>query len=61
MTIHHDFRKGQKVLVILRNGIRIIDKATGDASSTSLKLEGCNIPYKSIRAVTIYKEKNERG
>lgn len=30
--VHHEFRKGQKVLVILRNGNQIIDKYIGEKS-----------------------------
>ena len=28
--VHHEFRKGQKVLVIRRNGNQIIDKYIGE-------------------------------
>lgn len=58
MTVHHDFRKGQKVLVILRDGTRIIGKTTGEKDNYWFRLNNFNIPYKSIRAVTIYKEKD---
>lgn len=57
MTIHHEFRKGQKVLVIFKDGSQLVGKFSGDCSRNTLNLEDQKIPYKHIRAVTIYKEK----
>ena len=51
--IHHEFRKGQKVLVILKNNNKIIDKYYGKTSKY-LKLESQNIEWKNIRSSTIY-------
>lgn len=54
--VHHEFRKGQRVLVILKNGEQIIDKYYG-STSKFLKLENINIEWKNIRSSTIYKNK----
>ena len=52
--VHHEFRKGQKVLVILKNNNnKIIDKYYGKTSKY-LKLENQNIEWKNIRSSTIY-------
>lgn len=51
--VHHEFRKGQKVLVILKNNNKIIDKYYGKTSKY-LKLENQNIKWKNIRSSTIY-------
>ena len=52
--VHHEFRKGQKVLVILKNNNnKIIDKYYGKTSKY-LKLENQNIECKNIRSSTIY-------
>ena len=53
--VHHTFRKGQKVLVILQNGEQIVDKYYGKTSKF-LKLESNNFEWKDIRSSTIYKE-----
>ena len=52
--VHHEFRKGQKVLVILRNSNQIIDKYIGEKSQY-LILEKHKIKWKDIRSSTIYK------
>lgn len=57
--VHHNFRKGQKVLVILKNGNKIIDKYYG-VTSRYLKLENNNIEWKNIRSSTIYKNKSDK-
>lgn len=51
--VHHEFRKGQKVLVILKNNNKIIDKYYGKTSKY-LKLENQSIEWKNIRSSTIY-------
>ncbi len=56
--VHHEFRKGQKVLVIKRDGSQVIDKYYG-CTSKYLKLENHSIQWKEIRSSTIYKEKGE--
>lgn len=56
--VHHNFKKGQKVLVILRNGIQIIDKYLGETSKF-LQLENNSIEWKNIRSSTIYRNKGE--
>lgn len=54
--IHHEFRKGQKVLVIKRDGSQLVDKYNG-RTAKFLKLEHNNIEWKNIRSSTIYKNK----
>lgn len=54
--IHHEFRKGQKVLVIKRDGSQLVDKYNG-GTAKFLKLEHNNIEWKNIRSSTIYKNK----
>lgn len=55
MTIHHEFRKGQKVMVIFKDGRQLVGKFSGDYGRDTLNLESRKISYKHIRAVTIYK------
>lgn len=56
--IHYDFPKGVKLLVILKDGSKIIDKYIETKSAHShLVLERHNIKYKDIRSTTIYKPK----
>lgn len=54
--IHHEFRKGQKVLVIKRDGSQLVDKYNR-RTAKFLKLEHNNIEWKNIRSSTIYKNK----
>lgn len=54
--VHHEFRKGQRVLVIKRDGSQIVDKYYGETSQY-LKLENHSILWKDIRSSTIYKKK----
>ena len=54
--VHHNFRKGQKILVILHNGEQIIDKYFG-SKGRFLLLENNSIEWKNIRSSTIYKNK----
>ena len=56
--VHHEFRKGQKILVILRDGSKIIDRYDG-VTSSFLKLDSHSIKWKDIRSSTIYKNKGE--
>lgn len=52
--VHHEFRKGQKILVILRDGSQIIDKYIG-VKSQYLILEKHKIQWRDIRSSTIYR------
>lgn len=54
--VHHEFRKGQKVLVILKNGEQIVDKYK-ESKGQFLKLENNDIRWKNIRSSTIYNNK----
>ena len=56
LMVHHEFRKGQRVLVIKRDGSQIVDKYYGETSQY-LKLENHSILWKDIRSSTIYKNK----
>ena len=57
--IHHGFKKGKKVLVILHTGEQIIGKFK-DATSNFLILENNNIQWSNIRSSTIYKDRKEK-
>lgn len=51
--IHHTFYRGKKILVIMRNGKKIIGKYN-DSWSKGIILEGNKrIPYIKIRSTTI--------
>lgn len=54
--IHHGFKKGKKVFVILRNGEKIIDKFK-DSNSQYIELETHKIFWKDIQATTINKNR----
>ena len=54
--VHHEFRKGQRVLVIKRDVSQIVDKYYGETSQY-LKLENHSILWKDILSSTIYKNK----
>lgn len=56
--VHHNFKKGQKVLVILKNKEQIVDKYFGETSKF-LQLETISIEWKDIRSSTIYRNKGE--
>lgn len=57
MPIHHEFNKGKRVLVILNNGTKLVGRTTGNCKRNALDLKEGAIPYKKIRAVTLYKPK----
>lgn len=52
--IHYDFPKGVKLLVILKNGSKVIDKYV-ETKHNILILEKNRIRYENIRSTTIYK------
>lgn len=54
--IHHWFRKGKRVAIIMRNGKLVVGKYE-DNYSKGLIIDGQRIPYALIRSYTIYKEK----
>ena len=54
--IHHGFKKGKKVLVILNTGKKIVGKFK-DSSSNYISLEDRDIKRSDIRATTIYKDR----
>lgn len=56
--VHHGFKKGKRVLVILNTGEQIIGKFI-DSTSTYLELKGKNIKWSDIRSSTIYKDRKE--
>lgn len=57
--VHHEFRKGQRVLVIKRDGSQIIDKYHS-SKGHYLILENHSINWKDIRSSTIYKNKESK-
>ena len=54
--IHHGFKKGKKIFIILRNGEKIIDKFK-DSNSQYIELEKHKIFWKDIQATTINKNR----
>lgn len=56
--IHHEFRKGQKVFIILKNGIKLLDKYI-NKTSQFLELENYKIKWNNIRSTTIWRN-NEK-
>lgn len=57
MAPHTTFRKGKRVLVILHNGERYVDRYDGksqDNRSVRLKEHG-EVRIKHIRAISVYK------
>lgn len=54
--IHHGFKKGKRVLVILDTGEHIVGKFKG-SSSSGIELENRKIKWSSIRSSTIYKDR----
>ena len=52
--LHYSFKKEKKVIVILKNGEKIIDKFC-DSSRKNLILENHTIEWKRIRSTTLYK------
>lgn len=56
--VHHNFKKGTKVLVILRDGSKIIDKYHS-SKGHYLVLENHSISWADIRSSTIYKQRGE--
>lgn len=57
--VHHNFKKGTKVLVILKNGTKIVDKYHS-SKGHYLILENNLINWGNIRSSTIYKQRGER-
>ncbi len=54
--IHHGFKPGKKVLIILNKGEHIVSKFKS-SSSNYIELECGKIKWKSIRSSTIYKDR----
>ncbi len=57
--IHHGFKKGKRVLLILESGEKIIDKFV-DSNSNYIVLENGKYNWKDIRATTINKNRLAR-
>ena len=54
---HHNFKKGQKVYCILRNGSVVIDKYV-KSTGHFLELENNKISWSELRSSTIYRKDN---
>lgn len=57
--IHHGFKQGKKVLIILNNGEKVIGKFKG-SNSKYIKLENRKIKWKDMRSSTIYKDRTQK-
>lgn len=55
--IHHGFKKGKRVFVILNDGRELVSKFV-DSNSQFIILEDYKIPWKDIRATTINKNRS---
>lgn len=56
--VHHNFKKGQKVYCILRNGSVVIDKYV-KSTGHFLELENNKISWSELRSSTIYRKDNK--
>lgn len=54
--IHHGFKQGKRVLIILNTGEHIVSKFKG-SSSNYIELEDKKIKWSDIRSSTIYKDR----
>ena len=52
--IHHGFRQGKRVIVMMRDGCKIIGKFDKNYSK-GLIVDGQRLPYIDMRSATIYK------
>lgn len=57
--IHHGFKQGKKVLIILNTGEHIVSKFKG-SSSNYIELEDRKIKWSDIRSSTIYKDRKTK-
>ncbi|MDR1628342.1 MAG: hypothetical protein LBR79_06190 [Oscillospiraceae bacterium] len=57
--IHHGFKKGKRVLVILDTGEHVIGKFK-KSSSNCIELENGKIKWSNIRSSTIYKNRTTK-
>ena len=56
--VHHGFKKGKKVLVILNSGEKVVGRFS-DSTSMYLILEKETIKWSDIRSSTIFKDRKE--
>lgn len=56
--IHYAFPKGVRLLIIMKDGSKLIDKYV-EIKHRTLVLENGTIKYENIRSTTIYKGKVE--
>ena len=59
--IHHDFPRGKKVLVILRNGERFVGNFISSDSTGATFSPGGHIKNRDVRAMTIYKRSDKNA
>ena len=53
-AVHTQFRKGQKIFIILRSGEKIVEKYK-ESKSHYVLCEGAKYNLKDVRSITIYK------
>ena len=58
--VHHGFKKGKRVLLILNTGKHVVGKFK-DSSSNYIELECRRVKWKDIRSSTIYKDRKGEG
>jgi len=59
MTIHTEFRKGQRLIVTMRDGKKFVDKYDETKSGVVILRETGKHKIKDIRAITIYRGQND--
>ena len=57
MAAHSEFRKGQRVIVHLKGGSKVVGKYTGKESKF-IVIDNQRIPRETIRQISIYREES---
>ncbi len=57
--IHHGFKQGKRILIILNTGEHIVSKFK-ESTSTYIELEDMKIKWSDIRSSTIYKDRKAK-
>lgn len=58
MTIHSTFPKGQKVLIIFKDGTQLVDRFVEKKSGVILFEDSGRIKIEDVRSTTVYKDRN---
>lgn len=55
---HTDFRKGQKVMLIMRNGEKLVDRYVEKKSGAVIMRDSGRINLSTVRQIVIYRVSN---